>query len=78
MVLRSEGRGAVHRSLGALDSLLWNLLQTDSNRSETKMSDQILLGVAALVFTLMITGLFLTLRSAGNWQDPSQDKDGLQ
>ena len=64
--------------MGALNSLLWNLLQTDSNRSETKMSDQILLGVAALVFTLMITGLFLTLRSAGNWQDPSQDKDGLQ
>ena len=29
------------------------------------MSDQILLGVAALVFTLMITGLFLTLRGAG-------------
>ena len=42
------------------------------------MSDQILLGIAALVFTLMITGLFLTLRSAGNWQDPSLDKDSLQ
>ena len=38
------------------------------------MSDQILLGIAALVFTLMISGLFLTLRSAGNWQDLARIK----
>jgi hypothetical protein len=40
------------------------------------MSTQVLLGVAALVFALMISGLFLTLRSAGNWRDPRDDKDG--
>jgi|GEM_PF-836050 len=38
------------------------------------MSTQVLLGVAALVFTLMISGLFLTLHSAGNWRDPRDDK----
>jgi hypothetical protein len=41
------------------------------------MTNQTLLMVAGLVFALMITGLFLTLQSAGNWRDPSQDKDGV-
>jgi len=41
------------------------------------MTNQALLMVAGLVFALMVTGLFLTLQSAGKWRDPSQDKDGL-
>lgn len=56
--------------------MLWDLFQAHRDRGKTEMSTQILLGVAALVFTLMISGLFLTLQSAGNWRDPRDDKDG--
>ena len=77
MVFRPERGGAVHSSVGTLNSLLRNLLQTCRNRSETEMTNQALLMVAGLVFALMVAGLFLTLQSAGKWRDPSQDKDGF-
>jgi len=77
MVFRPERGGAVHSSVGTLNSLLRNLLQACRNRSETGMTNQALLMVAGLVFALMVTGLFLTLQSAGKWRDPSQDKDGV-
>ena len=77
MVFRPERGGAVYSSVGTLNTLLRNLLQACRNRSETEMTNQALLMVAGLVFALMVTGLFLTLQSAGKWRDPSQDKDGL-
>ena len=77
MVFRPERGGAVYSSVGTLNSLLRTLLQACRNRSETEMTNQALLMVAGLAFALMVTGLFLTLQSAGKWRDPSQDKDGL-
>jgi len=42
------------------------------------MTNQTLLLIAGLVFTLMVTGLFLTLHAAGTWRDPSQDKESSE
>jgi len=77
VVFWPERGGALHSSVGTLNSLLRDLLQAYCHWSETEMTNQTLLMVAGLVFALMITGLFLTLQSAGNWRDPSQDKDGV-
>ena len=66
---------AVYRDLGALDTLLRNLLQACGYWSKAKMTNQTLLLIAGLVFALMITGLFLTLHAAGSWRDPSKDKE---
>lgn len=38
------------------------------------MSSSLILGVAVVVFSLMLTGLFLTAREASQWKDPATYK----
>lgn len=38
------------------------------------MSSTMILGVAVVVFSLMIVGLFLTAREASQWKDPATYK----
>ena len=38
------------------------------------MSESLILGVAVVVFSLMLVGLFLTAREASKWEDPATFK----
>ena len=60
--------------MGAVNLEFRNLLQINDYRGEKKMNAQILLLVAVLVFSLMITGLFLTMREFQKAEDPSVRK----
>ncbi len=61
--------------MGALDIVLWHLLQTDGNDRGEKMSTSAILGFAIVVFFLMLTGLVLTAREFLKIsEDPSAKK----
>jgi hypothetical protein len=74
VVFWTEGRGIIHRRLGAIDTMLWHLLQASDFERTKKMSTTILLGVAFAVFTLMMTGLVLTMREFQQMEDPQSRK----
>mgnify|MGYP004067874485 CR=1 FL=1 len=78
MVFWPKRRRVIHRNMGTLDPLFRDLLQACGYWGRTKMTNQTLLLIAGLVFTLMVTGLFLTLHAAGTWRDPSQDKESSE
>jgi len=70
--------------VGAFDSLFWNLFQTDGYRWEKIMTSMGLFYIAMIVFVLMITGLYLSVReflqlsaepSAVKGSDPAHDTD---
>ena len=61
--------------MGALDIVLWYLLQIDGNNREETMSSSTILGFAFVVFALMLTGLALTAREfLKASEDPSNRK----
>jgi hypothetical protein len=48
--------------MGALDTVFWDLLQTNGNKRIQVMNPMTLFYIALVVFALMITGLFLSVR----------------
>ena len=60
--------------MGSVNIEFWNLFQANDLGGEKIMNAQILLLVAVLVFSLMITGLFLTMREFQKAEDPSVRK----
>ena len=76
MVFGPTGGGFVHSSLGSLSSLFWYVLQTHGNHWEAEMNTEILLGFAAVVFVLMITGLVVSMNEfLKASDDPSTVRD---
>jgi hypothetical protein len=61
MVFGPTGGRFIHRSLGSLHPLFWNVLQTHGHHREAEMNTELLLGFAVIVFVLMITGLFVSM-----------------
>ena len=74
MVFRAEGGRSLHSSVGSVNIEFRNLFQANDLGGEKIMNAQILLLVAVLVFSLMITGLFLTMREFQKAEDPSVRK----
>ena len=74
LVLRATRGRTIYSSLGSINLELWNLLQTNAYRSENQMSVTALLMIAIVVFCLMITGLFTTMREVQKAEDPSVRK----
>ena len=74
MVLGTKGRRTLHSCMGAVDTMLRYLFQTGYFGRAEKMSTSVLLGVAFAVFTLMITGLALTMREFQQMEDPQSRK----
>jgi hypothetical protein len=48
--------------MGAFDPVFWNLFQTYGLRRDQVMSSMMLFYIAMVVFALMITGLYLSVR----------------
>ena len=74
VVFRTTRGRAVYRRLGAFDFEFWNLLQTNGFRSKDLMSTTTLLAIAVVVFSLMVAGLFTTMREFQKAEDPSTRK----
>ena len=74
MVFRSEGGRPLHSGVGSVNIEFRNLFQANDHGGEKIMNAQILLLVAVLVFSLMLTGLFLTMREFQKAEDPSVRK----
>jgi len=74
LVLRATRGRAVHFRLGAFDFKFWYLLQVNGFRSKDLMSTTTLLAIAVVVFSLMVTGLFTTMREFQKAEDPSTRK----
>lgn len=74
MVFWTEGGGFIYRCLGSIDIMLRHLLQASNLKRAKEMTTTILLGVAFAVFTLMMTGLVLTMREFQQMEDPQSRK----
>jgi|TARA_B110000116_G_scaffold222368_1_gene201166 hypothetical protein len=61
--------------MGAFDSMFWNLFQTYGDKGFNTMNSMTLFYIAIVVFGLMITGLYLSVREfLATSQEPSQVK----
>jgi len=61
--------------MGAFDSMFWDLFQTYSDKRLNIMNSMTLFYIAMVVFGLMITGLYLSVREfLSTSEEPSQGK----
>lgn len=61
--------------MGTINSLLWNLFQTPSFRSEKTMSDTYVLFLGIVVFSLLAIGVILTGMEFKKLQEEQTDDD---
>ena len=75
LVLGAKRGRPVYRCMGAFNSKFWHLLQVNGFGSKDFMSTTTLLAIAVVVFSLMVTGLFTSMREFQKAEDPSTRKD---
>ena len=75
MVFRSARGGLIYCGLGAFHLVFWNLFQANGYKGFQIMTTTTLAFIGIVVFCLMLTGLYLSVREfLQTSDDPSQMK----